>query len=63
MAVKYKRLTSWPSVKTDLINAGGIWVDRAVVKDGNLITSRKPDDIPEFNKAIIEQLSEHKTKT
>ncbi|HHF7376056.1 type 1 glutamine amidotransferase domain-containing protein [Legionella bozemanae] len=62
MAVKYKRLTSWPSVKTDLINAGGIWVDQAVVKDGNLITSRKPDDIPEFNKAIIEQLSEHKTK-
>ncbi|MCE0724177.1 MULTISPECIES: type 1 glutamine amidotransferase domain-containing protein [Legionella] len=62
MAVKDKRLTSWPSVKTDLINAGGVWVDQAVVKDGNLITSRKPDDIPEFNQAIIEQLSDYKAK-
>ncbi|QMT59789.1 type 1 glutamine amidotransferase domain-containing protein [Legionella sp. PC997] len=60
MAVKYKRLTSWPSVKIDLINAGGIWVDEAVVKDGNLITSRKPDDIPEFNKALIEHLNNNK---
>ncbi|WP_454780717.1 type 1 glutamine amidotransferase domain-containing protein [Legionella sp. WA2022007384] len=60
MAVKNKRLTSWPSVKTDLINAGGIWVDEAVVKDGNLITSRNPDDIPEFNKAIIAHLNSWK---
>ncbi|KGP64111.1 glutamine amidotransferase [Legionella norrlandica] len=57
---KGKRLTSWPSVKIDLINAGGIWIDQAVVKDGNLITSRKPGDISEFNKAIIEQLSDYK---
>lgn len=59
-AVKNKRLTSWASIKTDLINAGGIWIDQPVVKDGNLITSRKPADIAEFNKAIIEQLSNYK---
>lgn len=56
--VKGKHLTSWPSVKTDLINAGGIWEDKAVVIDGNLITSRKPDDIPAFNQAIITKLND-----
>jgi protease I len=61
-AVKYKHVTSWPSVKADLINAGGIWVDQPVVKDGNLITSRNPDDISEFNKAIIEHLRDYKSK-
>lgn len=58
--VKNKRLTSWPSVKTDLINAGGIWMDQAVVQDRNLITSRNPGDITEFNKAILEQLKNYK---
>lgn len=60
--VKDKHLTSWLSLKTDLINAGGIWVDQPVVKDGHLITSRKPDDILEFNKAIIEQLRNYKAQ-
>jgi protease I len=54
--VRGKRVTSWPSVAIDLKNAGAIWVDEPVVKDGNLITSRKPADIPKFNMAIIEEL-------
>jgi protease I len=49
-----KRLTSWPSLRTDIQNAGGEWVDEPVVVDGNLITSRKPDDIPTFNSAVLE---------
>ncbi|MGE5446301.1 MAG: type 1 glutamine amidotransferase domain-containing protein [Ignavibacteriales bacterium] len=53
-AVKGRRITSWPSLKTDLINAGAKWVDEQVVKDGKLVTSRKPDDIPAFNPAMIE---------
>ena len=48
-----KRMTSYPSIKTDLKNAGADWVDEEVVIDDNLITSRKPDDIPAFNEAII----------
>jgi protease I len=60
--VKGKYLTSWSSLKTDLINAGAIWRDRPVVVDGNLITSRRPDDIPAFNQAIIEQLEQHHKK-
>jgi len=51
--VKGKTLTSWPSVSTDLKNAGAHWVDKEVVQDGNLITSRKPDDIPAFTKTLI----------
>ncbi|HEX3773997.1 MAG TPA: type 1 glutamine amidotransferase domain-containing protein, partial [Polyangiaceae bacterium] len=47
-AVRGRTMTSWPSIKTDLKNAGATWVDEAVVVDGNLITSRKPDDIPAF---------------
>lgn len=50
---KSKKLTSWPSVKLDLINAGANWVDEEVVRDGMLVTSRKPDDIPAFNKEMI----------
>ena len=49
-----RTMTSWPSVKTDLANAGAHWVDREVVIDGQFITSRKPDDIPAFNEALIE---------
>lgn len=52
--VKGKTMTSWPSVQTDLRNAGATWVDREVVVDGKLVTSRKPDDLPAF----IEQASE-----
>jgi protease I len=52
--VKGKTVTSWPSIHTDLINAGAKWVDREVVEDGNIITSRKPDDIPAFSKKVTE---------
>jgi protease I len=55
-AVKGKTLTCWPSVAIDVKNAGGMYVDKPVVEDGNLITSRKPDDIPFFNDAIIRAL-------
>lgn len=52
-AVKGSTVTSWPSLKTDVTNAGGKWVDREVVVDGNLVTSRKPDDIPVFNEKML----------
>jgi len=48
-----RTLTSWPSLQTDVRNAGGTWVDEEVVVDGNLVTSRKPDDIPAFNAKLI----------
>ncbi|WP_437518019.1 type 1 glutamine amidotransferase domain-containing protein [Sorangium sp. So ce1099] len=51
-----RTLTSWPSIKTDLLNAGARWVDREVVEDGNLITSRKPDDLPAFCDALLGQI-------
>ncbi|KAB7624377.1 type 1 glutamine amidotransferase domain-containing protein [Alkalilimnicola sp. S0819] len=52
-AVRGRRLTSWPSVRTDLRNAGAQWVDEETVVDGNLLTSRKPDDLPAFNAEMI----------
>jgi protease I len=55
-AVEGRTVTSWPSIKTDLVNAGADWVDREVVVDGRLITSRKPDDLPAFCQAILAQL-------
>ncbi|MCQ4264055.1 protease [Stutzerimonas stutzeri] len=55
--VKGKRMTSWPSLTDDLKNAGAEWVDEQVVVDGQLISSRKPDDIPAFSQALIEALS------
>ena len=55
--VKGKRMTSWPSLTDDLKNAGADWVDQEVVVDGQLISSRKPDDIPAFNQALIKALS------
>lgn len=51
--VKSRKMTSWPSLETDLKNAGAHWVDQEVVEDGNLVTSRKPDDIPAFNEKAI----------
>ena len=54
--VKGKRLASWPSLQTDIRNAGGEWVDEEVVTDGNLITSRNPDDIPAFSKSLLAAL-------
>lgn len=53
-----RQVTSWPSVKTDLINAGAHWVDREVVIDGNIITSRRPDDLTAFSSAILHLLAE-----
>lgn len=51
-----RTVTGWPSIHTDLLNAGADVVDREVVQDGNFITSRKPEDIPAFSKALIEKL-------
>jgi protease I len=55
-ALRGRTVTSWPSLKTDLKNGGANWVDGEVVVDGQFVTSRKPDDIPAFNKAVIESL-------
>ena len=52
-AAKGRRMTSWPSLKTDIRNAGGEWVDEEVVVDRSLVTSRKPDDLPAFNREMI----------
>lgn len=54
--LKDKTVTSWSSIKTDLINAGANWVDQEVVEDGNLITSRMPDDLEAFTKALLAQI-------
>jgi protease I len=56
--VRGRTVTSWPSLKTDLRNAGANWVDQEVVTDNGLVTSRKPDDIPAFNKKMIEEFGE-----
>jgi len=59
-AAKGRRITSWPSLKTDLINAGASWVDQEVVVDRGLTTSRNPDDIPAFNREMIKQFADPK---
>jgi protease I len=56
--VSGRTMTSWPTVSTDLRNAGANWVDKEVVVDGGLVTSRKPDDIPAFNEKMIEEFAE-----
>jgi protease I len=56
-ALRGRTLTCWPSIAVDVKNAGGLYVDKPVVEDGNLITSRKPDDVPMFSEAIIRALS------
>jgi protease I len=53
-----RTLTSYPSLQTDLANAGAHWVDQPVVTDRGLVTSRKPDDIPQFNEKMIEEIAE-----
>ena len=58
--VRDRKLTSWPTLQTDIRNAGGNWVDEQVVVDQGLVTSRKPDDIPAFNKKMIEEFCEGK---
>lgn len=62
-AVAGHRLTSWPSLKTDVRNAGGEWVDEQVVVDDQLVTSRKPDDIPAFNEAMIGLFAQNKRRS
>jgi len=59
-AVAGRKMTSWPSLKSDLKNAGALWVDERVVVDNGLVTSRKPDDIPAFNDKMIEEFAEGK---
>jgi protease I len=62
--IKGKEMTSYPSLKTDLTNAGVYWVDKEVVTDQGLVTSRSPEDLPAFNKKIVEEFAEgiHKTR-
>ena len=61
--VRGRKVTSWPSLRTDIVNAGGEWVDQAVVTDDLLVTSRKPDDIPQFNDAVIALFAREATAT
>ena len=56
--VRGRRVTSYPSLKTDLTNAGALWSDEAVVTDNGLVTSRKPGDIPQFNEKMLEEFAE-----
>jgi protease I len=56
-AARGKRIAAWPSLKTDLTNAGAQWIDQEVVVDGKLVSSRKPDDIPAFNREMINVFS------
>src|SRR5206468_678126 len=56
-ALRGRTLTCWPAIAIDVKNAGGLYVDKPVVEDGNLITSRKPDDVPAFSEALIRALS------
>ena len=57
-AVRGRTLTSYPSLKTDIRNAGGNWVDQECVTDSGIVTSRKPEDIPAFNRKMIEEFAE-----
>jgi protease I len=61
-AVRGKRVTSWPTLRTDIRNAAGEWVDEEVVVDGNLVTSRKPDDIPAFNREMLRVFAQERVR-
>jgi protease I len=61
-AARGRKIASWPSLKTDLRNAGAEWTDNEAVVDGNLVTARKPDDIPAFNRSMIELFSREQNK-
>ena len=56
--LKGRTITSWPSLKTDLVNAGASWVDKEVVVDKGLVSSRKPADIPAFSRKLVEEIGE-----
>jgi protease I len=58
--MKGRTVTSWPSLKADLMNAGATWVDQEVVTDNGVVSSRKPDDLPAFNRKMIEEFAEGK---
>jgi len=58
--LRHRTLTSWPSIRTDIRNAGGHWVDEEVITDQNLTTSRKPDDLPAFNERLIHEIAKGK---
>ncbi|TJZ72997.1 type 1 glutamine amidotransferase domain-containing protein [Chitiniphilus eburneus] len=55
-----RTLTSWPSLKDDVVNAGGHWLDKEVLREGNWVSSRKPDDLPAFNRELIQLISERR---
>ena len=59
-AVRNRKVTSWPSLRTDLTNAGAHWVDEEVVADQSLVTSRKPDDLPAFSRKAIEEFAKRR---
>jgi protease I len=61
-AARGRRIAAWPSLKTDLRNAGAEWIDEEVVVDGNLVTSRKPDDIPAFNREMVRLFGQARQK-
>jgi len=61
--VRGRKMTSWPAIQVDMRNAGARWVDEEVVVDNGLVSSRKPDDIPAFNRKMIEEFSEGRHKT
>ena len=61
--VRGRRMTSWPAIQVDMRNAGARWVDEEVVVDNGLVSSRKPDDIPAFNRKMIEEFAEGRHKT
>src|SRR5207245_3411277 len=61
--IKGRTLTSYHTIQDDIRNAGGNWVDKEVVRDGNWVSSRQPSDIPAFNRALIRLFTEHRTKT
>jgi protease I len=62
-AASGRRIAAWPSLKTDLRNAGAEWVDEEVVVDGNLVSSRKPADLPAFNRAMLERFAQGRRPT
>ena len=62
-AANGRKIAAWPSLKTDLKNAGAEWIDKEAVVDGKLVSARKPDDIPAFNRAMIEVFGKAETKS